>query len=121
MEEGAGEIPRWRATRERSALTSQRSEYYKCIATAVLYHRSVGEPAEGSFPRDPNPTSQQTVEHARLRGVYRDAQLGRRKAAPRTYTNHNNTKLKTFEAARALGKSQTKNNFQQRISWLLRR
>ena len=33
---------------------------YKCIVSAVLYHRSVGEPAEGSFPRDPNPTSHKT-------------------------------------------------------------
>ena len=54
------EMPLWRALAEARSYSSAWSMQRESRQSAA-FHRSVGEPAEGSFPRDPNPTSQSCV------------------------------------------------------------
>ena len=112
-------------------------------------HRSVGEPAEGSLPRDPNPPSparlgsppaRQTVgrrepppSHPAVRGSAPSRMGTARESAPRssshTHPTHNTPSDHTGRRCARVGLAPAPHrrhntithNFQQRISWLLRR
>ena len=72
-EEGPAEMRDWRAPRTRRP-RGVWILYANQLIIPQSFHRSVGEPAEGSLPRDPNPTSQHLCETQTPRArVPRDA------------------------------------------------